>query len=125
MVKFLEMNCHDLHNLLSLVQEIIYTYTQKERKIVLSHVRVLRSHTGVGCHFLLQGNFLTQELNPSLPHCWQMLYQLSYTGGSIHIHKTWQKVNNWVSLAEEEHVKTRVISHNYSDLWLSLKSLKT
>ena len=27
MVKFPEMNCHDLHNLLSLVQEIIYTYT--------------------------------------------------------------------------------------------------
>ena len=25
---------------------------------------------GVGCHFLLQGNFLTQKLNPGLLH-WQ------------------------------------------------------
>ena len=28
-------------------------------------------HTGVGCHFLLQGIFLTQRLNPSLLH-WQV-----------------------------------------------------
>ena len=28
--------------------------------------------TGVGCHFLLQGIFLTQGLNPGLPHCKQM-----------------------------------------------------
>ena len=28
-------------------------------------------NTGVGCHFLLQGVFLTQELNPSLLH-WQV-----------------------------------------------------
>ena len=26
-------------------------------------------NTGVGCHFLLQGIFLTQELNLGLPHC--------------------------------------------------------
>ena len=31
------------------------------------------------CHFLLLGNFPTQELNPDLPHCRQLL-QLSYTG---------------------------------------------
>ena len=35
--------------------------------------------TGVGCHFLLQGIFLTQELNPGLLHCRQILYQLSST----------------------------------------------
>ena len=29
--------------------------------------------TGVGCHFLLQGIFLTQGSNPGLPHCSQML----------------------------------------------------
>ena len=33
--------------------------------------------TGVGCHFLHQGIFPTQELNPGLPHCRQMLYHLS------------------------------------------------
>ena len=30
-------------------------------------------NTGVGCHFLLQGIFPTQGLNPGLPHCKQML----------------------------------------------------
>jgi len=30
-------------------------------------------NTGVGCHFLLQGIFLTQGWNPGLPHCGQML----------------------------------------------------
>ena len=29
--------------------------------------------TGVGCHFLLQGIFSTQGLNPGLPHCRQTL----------------------------------------------------
>ena len=38
--------------------------------------------TGVGCHFLLQGIFPTQGLNPGLPHCRQMLYCLSHQGGS-------------------------------------------
>ena len=33
-------------------------------------------NTGVGCHFLLQGIFLTQELKPGLLYCSQVLYQL-------------------------------------------------
>ena len=33
---------------------------------------------GVGCHFLFQGIFLTQGLNPSLPHRRQTLYRLSH-----------------------------------------------
>ena len=37
-------------------------------------------NTGVGCHFLLQENFLTQGSNPGLLHCWQILHQLSYEG---------------------------------------------
>ena len=36
--------------------------------------------TGVGCHFLLQGIFLTQGLNLGLPHCRQTLYHLSHHG---------------------------------------------
>ena len=38
-------------------------------------------NTGVGSHFLLQGIFLTQGLNPVLLHCRQILYQLSHKGG--------------------------------------------
>ena len=36
--------------------------------------------TGVGCHAFLQGTFPTQGSNPGLPHCRQILYQLSYQG---------------------------------------------
>ena len=39
--------------------------------------------TGVGCYFLLQGIFPTQESNPGLPHCRQILYQLSYEGSPL------------------------------------------
>ena len=31
-------------------------------------------NTGVDCHSLLQGIFLTQGSNPGLPHCRQILY---------------------------------------------------
>ena len=37
-------------------------------------------NTGVDCHALLQGIFLTQESNWGLLHCKQILYQLSYQG---------------------------------------------
>ena len=37
-------------------------------------------NTGVGSLSLLQGIFPTQELNPDLPHCRQILYQLSHQG---------------------------------------------
>jgi len=41
-------------------------------------------NTGVGSLSLLQGIFLTQELNWGLLHCRRILYQLSYQG-SPHI----------------------------------------
>ena len=37
-------------------------------------------NTGVGYYALLQGIFPTQGLNPGLPHCRQILYQLSHKG---------------------------------------------
>ena len=37
-------------------------------------------NTGVGCHALLQGIFLTQGSNPGLPYCRQILYHLSHQG---------------------------------------------
>ena len=49
-------------------------------------------NTGVGCHFLLQGIFPTQGLNPDLPHCRQMLYTLSHQGSCI---------NDYTSLSGE------------------------
>ena len=41
---------------------------------------ILQARTLVGCHFLLQGIFPTQGLNPGLLHCRQMLYPLSHQG---------------------------------------------
>ena len=38
-------------------------------------------NTGVGCHSLLQGIFLTQGSNPGLLHCRQIFYHLSHQGG--------------------------------------------
>ena len=52
--------------------------------------------TGVGCHFLLQRIFPTQELNLGLLHCRQTLYPLSHQAS---------KVDNNYSLGE-----------NFSDL---------
>ena len=37
-------------------------------------------NTGVGCHALLQGFFPTQESNPGLSCCKQILYHLSHQG---------------------------------------------
>ena len=37
-------------------------------------------NTGVGCHFLLQGIFLTQKSNHGLLHCRQILYQVNLQG---------------------------------------------
>ena len=37
-------------------------------------------NTGVGCHFFLQGIFLTLKSNPDLLLCGQFFYQLSYKG---------------------------------------------
>ena len=42
---------------------------------------------GVGCHFLLQGIFPAQGLNPDLLHCRQILYCLSHIYSHIYIHK--------------------------------------
>ena len=38
------------------------------------------NNTGVHCHALFQGIFPTQGLNLGLPHCRQILYQLSHQG---------------------------------------------
>ena len=37
-------------------------------------------NTRVGCHALLQGIFPMQGLNPGLPRCRQILYQMSHQG---------------------------------------------
>ena len=42
-----------------------------------------RQEYSMGFHFLLQGVFPAQELNPGLPHCRQIFYPLSHSGFHI------------------------------------------
>ena len=52
-------------------------------------------NTGVGCHALLQGIFLTEGSNPGLLHCRLILYHLSHQGSPIfliHIANTTQSI---------------------------------
>ena len=49
--------------------------------------------TGVGCHFLLQGIFPTQGLNPGLPHCRQTFYHLSHQRSQIW--RRWYFSSGW------------------------------
>ena len=45
--------------------------------------KVPGKNTGVDCHFLLRGIFLTQGLNPDLLHCRQILNHLSHQKPSV------------------------------------------
>ena len=53
--------------------------------------------TGVGCHFLLQGIFPTQELNQGLLRCRSILYQLSYEGILMYCNEQIKKLRSTVS----------------------------
>ena len=44
-----------------------------------------RQYTGVGCHFGLDGNFLTQGLNPHLLHSRRILYRLSHSLSGVQV----------------------------------------
>ena len=44
---------------------------------------ILGQNTRVGSLLLLQGIFPTQGSNPGLPHCRQILYQLSHKGSLL------------------------------------------
>src|SRR5574341_1014529 len=50
-------------------------------------------NTEVGSLSLLQGIFPTQELNPGLPHCRQILYQLSHKRSPKHwcVYEYWSE----------------------------------
>ena len=52
-------------------------------------------NTGVGCHFLLQGIFLTQGWNPYLLHCRQIYY--SWASGEV---QEMYKVRNMKAITE-------------------------
>ena len=74
----------------STLKDQIHSLIQSESRSVMSNClqphglyspwNSLGQNTGVGSHFLLQGILPTQRLNPGLPHCRQILYQLNHKG---------------------------------------------
>ena len=48
--------------------------------IKISILIILQVNTGVDCHSLLQGIFLTRGSDPGLLRCRQILYRLSHQG---------------------------------------------
>ena len=60
-------------------------------------------NTGVGRHFLLQWIFPVQGSNPGIPHCRQILYNLSYQGSPWQIDggKTRKTVTDFIVLGSK------------------------
>ena len=59
--------------------------------------------TGVGCHFLPQWIFLTQGLNPGLPHRRQTFYCLSHRGSPIPKKGNAKECSNYRTIALISH----------------------
>ena len=66
-------------------------------------------HTGLGSLSLLQGTFPTQGLNPGLPHCRQILYQLS--------HKLWYKSSSGKSGSTDPSLALQVVERGSKYRW--------
>ena len=71
-------HCRQIHYQLS------YQGSPQKVKVTQSYLTLCNlgrnspgQNTGVRCHSLLQGIFPTQGLNPGVPHCRRILYQLS------------------------------------------------
>ena len=73
------------------------------RHFELEHARLLHPwdfsgrNTGMGCHFLLQGIFLTPGLNLCLLNCRQILYSLIHQGTSIQINMGYSLIKIYFS----------------------------
>ena len=73
---FTKYNCYIIECLCSVTQSYLTLYDSwtVARARLLCPWNFPGKNTGVGCHFLLQGIFLTEESNPGLLHllCWQV-----------------------------------------------------
>ena len=78
-------------------------------------------NTGVGCHFLLQGIFPTQGLNPDLPHCRQILDYLSHQGSPISIPLSSVQSLSRVRLFATPRMAAHQASLSITSSWSSLR----
>ena len=72
----------------------------------------LVQNTGVGSLSLLQGTFPTQGLNPGLPYCKQILYQLSRKG-SLSRQAEWS-ITNFMDEIMNTHKGSEKVSYLHS-----------
>ena len=84
----------------------------------------LGKSSGVGCHFLLQGIFLNQGLNPGLLHCRQILYQLSHKGSP--------RILEWVAIPfsresswTRDPTQVSCIAGRFFTIWVTRKPNKS
>ena len=98
------------------------------------------SSTGVGRHFLLQGIFLTQRSNLSLPHCRQRLYLWATRGALLALNESnhtydcialiihmksgsssFLKLGNYSIFQDNFHIIIRLLMSNHFSLIAILK----
>ena len=72
------LQCHSLKA--SILQHSAFFMVQLSLDYTVHRILQARILEWVASHFLLQGIIPTQGLNPGLPHCKRILYQLSYQG---------------------------------------------
>jgi len=74
-------------------------------------------NTGVGSLSLLQGIFPTQGLNPGLPHCKQILYQLNNHGSEEELKNLWwgwkKRVKSWLKTQHSKYKDHGIWSHHF------------
>ena len=88
-----------------------------------SSVHGIFQSTGVGCHFLLQGIFLTQGLNPGLLHF--LHWQVGATGEATHVlcvkHLAlhgWEKINPTVHWQITLQKLLYILNENYVTIYI-------
>ena len=79
-------------------------------------------NTRVGCHSLLRGIFLTQQLNPGLLHCRQILYQLSHWGKPKLIVGSEYRKTTWLSRSAMTLISTSFLS-SWMSTWPRVEQL--
>ena len=113
-----EISAQDLGSVLSLLkvkvaQSCPSVCDLTDCSLPASSVHGTGKSTGVDCHFLLQGIFPTQGSNPGLPHCRQILYQLSHQGSpKMQLNVVLQPATNIIQTSGGEPSARAVCEHS-------------
>ena len=76
-------------------------------------------NTGVGCHFLLQGIFLTQWSNQGLLHCVKILYHLSHQANLKCYSSSFKSLVNFLKWSISQQLQLRINAFFWIDALLN------